>query len=97
MNAKPILETALRIHATEATHAARVRYLRGQKGWVPLASASGLPQAAAGVYMGEDNVIQKGINLADLLSGQVSIEGITEAFDEPPTRDQVMAIVKPFL
>lgn len=97
MNAKPILETALQIHATEAAHAARVRYLRGQKGWIPLASASGLPAAAAGVYAGDDNVVQKGINLANLLAGQVPIEGITEAFDEPLTRDQVTAIVKPFL
>lgn len=97
MNAKPILETALRIHATEAAHAARIRYLRGQKGWIPLASPSGLPQAAAAVYMGEDNVVQKGINLAELLAGQVPLEGITEAFDEPLTREQVTSIVAPFL
>ena len=97
MNAKPILEVALRIHATEATHAARVRYLRGQKGWIPLASPSGLPQVAAGVYAGDDNVVQKGINLASLLAGQVPIEGITEAFDEPLTKEQVVAIVTPFL
>ncbi|ADB38826.1 ferritin-like domain-containing protein [Spirosoma linguale] len=97
MNDKPILETALQIHATEATHAARIRYLRGQKGWIPLASSSGLPQAAAAVYAGEDNVVQKGINLASLLNGQVPLEGITEAFDEPLTREQVTAIVSPFL
>ncbi|GAB2527685.1 ferritin-like domain-containing protein [Spirosoma aerophilum] len=97
MNAKPILETALRIHATEATHAARIRYLRGQKGWIPLASPSGLPQAAAAVYMGDDNVVQKGINLAELLAGQVPLEGLTEAFDEPLTKEQVTAIVTPFL
>ncbi len=97
MNDKPILETALRIHATEATHAARIRYMRGQKGWIPLASPSGLPDAAAGVYAGDDNVVQKGINLAELLAGQVPIEGITEAFDEPLTKDQVTAIVAPFI
>ncbi|MVM36262.1 ferritin-like domain-containing protein [Spirosoma sp. HMF4905] len=97
MNAKPILETALQIHATEATHAARIRFLRGQKGWITLASPSGLPPAAAGVYMGEDNVSQKGINLQGILSGVVPVEGVTEAFDEPLTKDQVMTIVKPFL
>lgn len=97
MNAKPILETALQIHATEATHAARVRFLRGQKGWIPLASPSGLPPAAAGVYMGEDNVTQKNINLQGILNGLVPVEGVTEAFDEPLTKDQVLAIVKPFL
>ncbi|GAB3016421.1 ferritin-like domain-containing protein [Spirosoma pulveris] len=97
MNDKPILETALQIHATEATHAARIRFLRGQKGWISLASPSGLPQAAAAVYAGDDNVVQKGINLASLLDGQVPLEGITEAFDEPLTREQVTAIVAPFL
>ena len=92
MNAKPILETALQIHATEATHAARIRFLRGQKGWITLTRASGLPPAAS-VYMGEDNVTQKEINLQSLLSGIISIKGITEAFDEPLTKDQVMAIL----
>ena len=97
INAKPILETALQIHATEATHAARIRYLRGQKGWVTLANSSGLPAAAAGVYMGEDNVTQKRIDLSGILAGVVSREGITEAFDEPLTKEQVTEIVKPFL
>ncbi|GAB4016728.1 ferritin-like domain-containing protein [Spirosoma sp. KCTC 42546] len=97
MNAKPILETALQIHATEATHAARVRFLRGQKGWISQSSPSGLPPAAAGVYMGEGNVTQKNINLQGILNGVVPIEGITEAFDEPLTKEQVLEIVKPFL
>ncbi|GAB4040749.1 ferritin-like domain-containing protein [Spirosoma gilvum] len=98
MNAKPILETALQIHSTEATHAARIRFLRGQKGWIPLASPSGLPPAVgAMVYKGEDNVVQKGINLAGILNGLVSLEGITEAYDEPLTKEEVLEIVKPFL
>ncbi|AQG81404.1 ferritin-like domain-containing protein [Spirosoma montaniterrae] len=97
MNAKPILEVALQIHAVEAAHAARVRNIRGQKGWVVGGGPQGLPAAAAGVYMGEDNVIQGGANLVALLGSQFSTDAITEAFDEPLTREQVVAIVTPFL
>ncbi len=97
MNAKPILETALQIHATEAAHAARVRYLRGQKGWVVGAGTQGLPAAFAAVYAGEDNVIQGGVNVYALVAGTVPLEGVTEAFDEPLTKEQVTAIVAPFL
>ncbi len=94
MNAKAILEVALQIHATESAHAARVRYLRGMKGWIPLNMTGGLPQA---IYAGEDNTTQKGINLTQLLAGVVSNEGITEAFDEPLTKQDVLNIVAPFL
>ncbi len=94
MNAKAILEVALQIHAVESAHAARVRYLRGQKGWITLNNSSGLPQA---IYAGEDNTVQKGINLTQLLAGKVPVEGITEAFDEPLTKQDVLNIVTPFL
>ncbi len=97
MNAKPILEVALQIHATEAAHAARVRNIRAQKGWIVGGGPQGLPAAAAGVYMGEDNVIQGGANLVALLGSQFSTDAITEAFDEPLTKEQVTAIVAPFL
>lgn len=103
MNAKPILEVALQIHAVEATHAARVRYLRGQKGWIPLASLSGLPASVgAAVYKNEDNTIQSpatgNVNVYAVAAPfGVSVEGATEAFDEPLTKDEVLAIAAPFL
>ena len=102
MNAKPILEVALRIHAVEATHAARVRYLRGQKGWIPQSSLSGLPASVgSAVYKNEDNTIQSpatgNINVYALVAGTVSLDGVTEAFDEPLTKEEVIAIVTPFL
>jgi rubrerythrin len=45
----PVLEAALQIHSIEARHAAMVRRLRGEKGWVS-GRASTLPAAAQPVY-----------------------------------------------
>ena len=104
MNAKPILQVALQIHAVEAAHAANVRYMRGQKGWITggTAAMQGLPAVLNGNYAGEDNVTQGGVNLASALVGNASLkipitmDMITESFDEPLTKEQVLALVAPF-
>jgi len=49
-----VLPTALRIHSVEARHAAQVRRLRGQKGWIT-ANQTDVTRLAL-VYAGEDNV-----------------------------------------
>ncbi len=99
-NAKPILQVALQIHAVEAAHAANVRYMRGQKGWVNggTAALSGLPSILDGNYAGEENVTQGGVNLATALAGdnRITTAMITEAFDETLTKAQVLALVAPF-
>jgi rubrerythrin len=101
MNAKPILQVALQIHATEAAHAARVRYLRGQKGWITggTAAMQGLPAATNAVYAGEDNVTQGGVNLVSALAGNsmVTTDMITESFDEPLDKASVLAIAGLFI
>jgi len=92
-----VLEAALRIHSVEARHAARVRELRGAKPWIPGMESNGVPAA---VYMGESQVIQGNppINVhAESASKGVSDIAVTEAFDEPLTKEQVLAIVAPFL
>lgn len=90
-----VLTTALQIHSVEARHAARIRYLRGQKGWITNADSGGVP---AGPYAGEDNVMQGGVNVTSLVSGMgISNDRVTEAFDEPLTKAQVLAIATPFL
>lgn len=96
MNAKPILQVALQIHATEAAHAARLRYLRGQKGWITggTAAMSGLPSIVDAIYAGEDNITQAGVNVAGF---GISSNNATEAFDEPLTKTQVLAIATPFI
>lgn len=83
-----LLTAALQIHSVEARHAARVRRLRGQRGWI-VGNMTDVPALAA-VYAGEENTIQGGV---DLGMG----DGITEAFDEPLDRAAVLAIAAPFI
>lgn len=90
INAPDILTVALQIHSVEAMHAAKVRYLGGSRGWI--IDAMGSPAA---VYAGEDQVLQGGVNVGALTGLPTS--QITGAFDEPLTKDQVLAIAKPFL
>ena len=82
------LTVALQIHSVEARHAAEVRRLRGLRGWITDADTGP-------VYAGEEITSQSGVNLA-MLSGK-SATRARESFDEPLTRDQVLAIVAPFL
>ncbi|WP_019989030.1 ferritin-like domain-containing protein [Rudanella lutea] len=86
----PVLETALRIHSVEARHAARVRVLRGMKGWI-----SGMEGFPGAVYAGEQATREREVDVPGI-SG-VSAMGVTEAFDEPLTKDQVLAIALQFV
>lgn len=94
MSNDQILEAALSIHSVEARHAARVRRLNGLQGWIPF-SQPGVPAAAAPVYAGEDQVVQLGVNVPSVSS--ISAEAVTESFDEPLTKQQVLAIAGPFI
>jgi Ferritin-like domain len=94
---KPLLQYALQIHSVEARHASVVRrllnskgFVPGTKGWITLAQGS-----PAAVYAGDDVVTQGGVNLTGL-AGK-SNEAISEAFDEPLTKDAVLAIASPFI
>ncbi len=89
-----VLQAALTIHSVEARHAARVRRLNGLEGWIPFAQP-GVPAAAAAVYAGEDQTVQVGVNIPDIAN--VSAEIATEAFDEPLTMAEVLAIADPFI
>ncbi|GAB4022236.1 ferritin-like domain-containing protein [Spirosoma koreense] len=90
----PVLETALQIHSVEARHAARVRMLRGYKGWITNQDTSNIPGVEA-VYKGDDMVTQANLNVASI-SG-VATDTVSEAFDEPLTKEQVLAIAGPFI
>ena len=83
-----ILTAALQIHSVEARHASAVRRLRGQKGWIVQDDTD--IAAVAAVYAGEDNVVQAGVTLT-------ASNAATEAFDEPLSKDAVLAIVAPFI
>lgn len=99
--ADDVLTAALQIHSVEARHASVVRRLRGErtnmeiKGWITNAESDGAPQAS---YEGEDNTTHAGLGLDTIASlSEFSMEAKTEAFDEPLSREQVLAIVKPFV
>lgn len=98
-----VLTAALTIHSVEARHAAEVRRLRGnftdaepRQGWITQ-ELTDVPGTAA-VYAGEGNTQQIGFDVASLAAtASIAVKEATEAFDEPLTMAQVLAIVSPFL
>lgn len=91
INNDPILTTALQIHSVEARHAARVRELRGQKGWVTGNMSPGVPSA---VYAGDEAI--RHLEIPSTIEG-IPLENSTEAWDEPLSKEDVLNIVMPFL
>lgn len=97
---KDVLQAALTVHSVEARHAAEVRRLRGNfldnepnQGWITLALTD-IPGTAA-VYAGEATTMQGGIDVTTITS--VAAKEISEAFDEPLSMADVLAIVDPFI
>ncbi len=97
INDKAILTAALTIHSVEARHAAEIRRLRGKKSWITRNSRDDLPAFTQGIYDGEDNVTHAGTDITGLGTGNGGVDALTEAYDEPLTQAQVLAIVGPFL
>ena len=89
---RTLLRQALQIHSVEARHACQVRRMRKQKGWITGNSRGDLPEATQRVYDGENNGFH--FILAQPTSDK---QALTEAFDEPLTKGQVLDIVRPFL
>ena len=88
-----ILTIALQIHSVEARHAARIRFLRGQKGWITFdQSPAALINA---VYAGDGLTTQGGVDLVALTG--IGGDRVSEAFDEPLTAQQVFAIAGQFI
>ncbi|MGJ8593375.1 MAG: ferritin-like domain-containing protein [Aquaticitalea sp.] len=93
-NDNALLEYALQIHSVEARHAAQVRRMRGEKGWITQ-SENTLPAPFAPIYGGatpESNTVQGGVNLAGMFAQFGGNDAVTEAFDEPLTMDEVLTI-----
>ena len=84
VNDKSIMQVALQIHSVEARHASEVRRILGMKGWVTDAN--------------QTNFTQGGVSLKTLpnVTG-ISDDNFRGAFDEPLTKDQVLAAAAPFL
>lgn len=96
-----ILTAALSIHSVEARHASMVRRLRtkkGQdtvKGWITNGSRGTLPAPTQGIYTGEENVTHGGVNVVNLTG--ISTEAVSEGWDEPLNKEQVLGIASLFL
>ena len=90
-----ILTVALQIHSVEARHAAMVRRLRGETPWIIGDSRGTLPAATQPVYNGDGNTTQGGANVASLPGMSTRIA--SQAFDEPLSKAEVLAIAGLFI
>ena len=100
-----VLDAALQIHSVEARHAAHIRKVRFEAGatvkpWITL-NQSGVPapfaSAVQASYDGEENTTQAGVQIVNIGGQSISANAASEAFDEPLTKAQVLAIVAPFI
>ncbi|AYL97890.1 ferritin-like domain-containing protein [Mucilaginibacter celer] len=96
---KDILTAALSIHAVEARHASAIRQLLGVSPWITstatVGNDTGVPQVN-GNYAGEETIVQGGVDLTTLPSATGSTTSVavaTAAFDEPLSKDQVLALL----
>jgi rubrerythrin len=87
------LTVALQIHSVEARHASVIRRMRGKNGYITL-DETDVAQIEA-VYAGEDNLTQAGVDLGSAFDFSDAL--ISQAFDEPLTPDEVLAIAGPFI
>jgi hypothetical protein len=108
MTENDILTAAVRIHSTEARHAAHVRAIRRNtpssrvdgdvKPWVTrnFSNVSGTDMDLA--YLNEDNTLQGTIQINGI-NGQapVDLDAATESFDEPMTSADILKFLDPFI
>ncbi|MEO9021101.1 MAG: ferritin-like domain-containing protein [Ginsengibacter sp.] len=102
-----VLTAALQIHSVEARHAARLREIRRANGllvpggvvvkpWITMNQSGIGSPVVQPTYNGEENVVQAGVTITGIGGQAISANAASEAFDEPLTKDQVIAIVTPF-
>ena len=98
-----LLTAALNIHSVEARHASHIRQMRKAAGvdvkpWIT-GVISGVSPASlvAANYAGEDVTTQATINIVNINGMGISVNAATEAFDEPLSATDVLAIVKLFI
>ncbi|MBC7949158.1 MAG: ferritin-like domain-containing protein [Chitinophagaceae bacterium] len=103
-----VLQYALRIHSVEARHAAHIRLMRKANGglvpagvdvkpWITGKQSGIASTAVQASYDGEEVTNQAGVEIVNINSQAISANAASEAFDEPLTKAQVLAIVDPFI
>jgi len=97
MGNRDVLTAVMQIHSMEARHAAEVRRLRGQKGWITGDTVdAGIPATVRSIYLGEENVTQSTADIT-ALPGVSGAAVATEAFDEPIGKASVLLFFKVFI
>lgn len=97
-----LLTAALNIHSVEARHASHIRQMRKATGvdikpWIT-GVTSGIPAGLVEPnYAGEELPKQASVEIVNINGTGTSANAATEAFDEPLTKDQVLAIVSAFI
>jgi len=96
-----VLTAALNIHSVEARHAAHIRQMRKARGanvkpWIT-GQDTGIGAIVQASYAGEELESQAGIKITGINGQMISVAAATEAFDEPLTKAQILAIVDPFI
>lgn len=104
MSNNDVLTAALNIHSVEARHASHIRSMRrvnlsnpAIKPWITGKDTGGIGAAVQASYDGEELSTQATINIVNINGQAISVNAATEAFDEPLTSAQVLAIVDPFI
>jgi hypothetical protein len=104
MSNNDVLTAALNIHSVEARHASHIRSMRrvnlsnpAIKPWITGKDTGGIDAAVQASYDGEELSTQATINIVNINGQAISVNAATEAFDEPLTSAQVLAIVDPFI
>lgn len=103
-----VLTAALNIHSVEARHASHIRQMRKANGslvpagvnvkpWITLKQSGIDSTAVQPSYDGEEITNQAGVELVNINGQTISASIASEAFDEPLTMAQVLAIVDPFI
>ncbi len=96
-----VLTAALNIHSVEARHAAHIRQMRKARGanvkpWIT-GQDTGIGAIVQKSYEGEELETQAGVKITGINGQAISVAAATEAFDEPLTKAQILAIVDPFI
>ena len=98
-----VLTAALNIHSVEARHASHIRQMRKANGfdanikpWITGKDTEGIAGVDAS-YAGEENTTQADVSIINIGGQTISASAASEAFDEPLTKEQILAIVDPFL
>lgn len=99
------LTAALQIHSVEARHAAHIRLMRKNYGsgvgnvkpWITGNMSNINTSLVQASYDGEDLAVQATIPIVNINGFPISMDAATEAFDEPLSKAQVLAIIDPFI